>query len=105
MNATVTICHSKTKNLQKLTKSSELIISAVGSPKFLNCDFFNNDQSQIVIDVGISRLPNGQICGDVDFDQVKSMVKAITPVPGGVGPMTILSLARNLLKAAENQIS
>ena len=104
MNATVTICHSKTKNLQELTKSSELIITAVGSPKFLNSDFFKNDQSQVIIDVGISRLPSGQICGDVDFDQVKGMVKAITPVPGGVGPMTILSLAKNLLKATQNQI-
>ena len=102
LDATVTLCHSKTKDLQSITRSSDIVISAVGSPKFLTGSYFNKSKNQTVIDVGISRLSSGQLCGDVDFEHVKPIVNAITPVPGGIGPMTILSLAKNLLKAAQN---
>ena len=102
LNATVTLCHSKTKNLKALTQQADIIISAMGQPNFIDANYFNESKSQIVFDVGISRL-NGKIVGDVKFDQVKEKVKAITPVPGGIGPMTILSLANNLVTAAEHQ--
>ena len=102
LNATVTLCHSKTKNLKAITRHADIIISATGQPNFLDADYFNESKNQIVFDVGISRL-NGKIVGDVKFDQVKEKVKAITPVPGGIGPMTILSLANNLVTAAEHQ--
>ena len=105
LDATITLCHSKTNNLISLTKQADVIISAVGKPRFLTSDYFNNSGSQIVIDVGISTLKNNKITGDVDFENVKDKVNSITPVPGGVGPMTILSLAKNLVKSAQIQCS
>lgn len=104
-DATVTLCHSKSLSLNSDIKRADIVISAIGSPKFLKKENFNPKNKQVVIDVGISSLPNGKISGDVDFESVKEITKAITPVPGGIGPMTILSLANNLVTAAENQIS
>ncbi|MBC74882.1 MAG: bifunctional methylenetetrahydrofolate dehydrogenase/methenyltetrahydrofolate cyclohydrolase [Halobacteriovoraceae bacterium] len=101
MGATVTVCHSKTQNLESHTLQADIIISAVGSPKFLTKDYFNKDLNQVVIDVGINRDHNGKLCGDVDFENVKNIVSAITPVPGGVGPLTVISLMENLVKSAE----
>lgn len=101
LNATVTMAHSQTKNLKELTKNSEIIISAIGKPHFLDQSFFKTDQSQIIIDVGINKI-NGKTVGDVYFEQVKDHVQAITPVPGGIGPLTITCLIENLIKAANN---
>lgn len=100
-NATVTVCHSKTKDLYKYTSQADILISAVGKPKFLTWDFIK--LGAIVIDVGINRDENGKLCGDVYFDDVKDEVAAITPVPGGVGPMTIAMLMKNALTAAKMQ--
>lgn len=97
-NATVTLCHSHTKNLEKHTQRADIIISAVGKPRFLNKSYIGDNQP-VIVDVGINHDANGKLCGDVDFDDVQEIVKAITPVPGGVGPMTILSLVQNLLQA------
>jgi methylenetetrahydrofolate dehydrogenase (NADP+)/methenyltetrahydrofolate cyclohydrolase len=102
-NATVTHCHSKTQNLEAILLEQDIIISAVGLPKFLGAKHFRSDQSQIVIDVGMNQDDNGKLCGDVDFATVKDQLKAITPVPGGVGPMTVLSLMENLIQATKNQ--
>lgn len=102
-NATVTLCHSKTENIKELTQAADIIISAVGNPKFLTADFFRKDKTQIVVDVGINKDSNGKTCGDVDFENVKSSVSAITPVPGGVGPLTVLSLIENLIIATERR--
>jgi methylenetetrahydrofolate dehydrogenase (NADP+)/methenyltetrahydrofolate cyclohydrolase len=99
-NATVTMAHSKTKNLKELCKNADIIVAAIGSPKFLNKEFIKD--KSIVIDVGINRTSNG-IVGDVDFDAVKNMDIEITPVPGGVGPMTITMLLENTLKAFSNR--
>ena len=104
-DATVTLCHSKSLALIENIKQADIIISAIGSPKFLKRENINQKKKQVIIDVGISSLPNGKISGDVDFEQVKDIAEAITPVPGGIGPMTILSLANNLVTATENQIS
>ncbi|EQC43414.1 bifunctional 5,10-methylenetetrahydrofolate dehydrogenase/5,10-methenyltetrahydrofolate cyclohydrolase [Bacteriovorax sp. Seq25_V] len=104
LDATVTLAHSKTHNLKDLCLRADIIISACGKPKFLTSDYFRTDQSQIVIDVGINRLPNGTVCGDCDFDSIKDQLSAITPVPKGVGPMTIFSVAQNLLHALENSL-
>lgn len=99
-NATVTLCHSKTKNLEEICRSSDILVSAIGKPKFVNKNFIG-DNTRIVIDVGINRLDNGKIVGDVDFEEVSEMFKHrintnyITPVPGGVGPMTVTSLMIN----------
>lgn len=98
-NATVTICHSKTHNLSEITKQADILISAVGKPKFITWGMLKQDA--IVIDVGINRDENGKLCGDVDFEDVKDKVAAITPVPGGVGPMTIGMLMKNTLVAAK----
>ena len=99
-NATVTLCHSKTNNiyLKFLTRHADIIISAVGKPKYLNSEYITGGEwinNPIIIDVGINRDENGKLCGDVDFDDVLPYVSAITPVPGGVGPMTVLSLILN----------
>lgn len=94
-NATVTICHSKTENLEKITKMADILIVAVGKPKFINASHIS--EGVTIIDVGINRTENG-LCGDVDFDDVKDKCYAITPVPGGVGPMTVYSLIENLVK-------
>ena len=100
-NATVTICHSKTKNLKEICNSADVLICAIGKAKFITKDYIKEDC--IVIDVGINRDENNKLCGDVDFDDVKDKVKAITPVPGGVGPMTIAMLMENTLKAYKNR--
>lgn len=99
-DATVTICHSKTKNLSEYTKNADILVVAVGKPNFITGDMVSSNS--IVIDVGISRTENG-LCGDVDFDSVKDIVSYITPVPGGVGPMTVAMLAKNILKAYKIQ--
>ena len=102
-NATVTICHSKTENLYEICKQADILVVAVGKPKFITSDFIKD--GAVVIDVGIHRV-DGKLCGDVDFDDVVAKVNqvtAITPVPGGVGPMTIAMLMKNTLTAALKQ--
>lgn len=100
-NATVTLCHSKTANLSYFTKQADIIISAVGKAKFLNSSYINGEKEQVLIDVGINKDENHKTCGDIDFEDVKDKVSAITPVPGGVGPLTVLSLIENLVFATE----
>ena len=95
--ATVTICHSKTQDLPGKVKSADIVVAAVGIPRFVQADWLK--KASIVIDVGINRLETGELVGDVDFDQAKDVVSAITPVPGGVGPMTIATLLQNTLLA------
>ena len=97
-NGTVSICHSRTKNLSEYTKNADIIVVAVGKAGFLK----GNDvkKGAVIIDVGINRLPNGKLCGDVDFESVSRVASYITPVPGGVGPMTITTLLENTVKAA-----
>lgn len=95
--ATVTQCHSRTKYLGDHTEYADIIVSAVGKPKFINFDYLGS--GKVVIDVGINRDENGKLCGDVDFDEVKDYCSAITPVPGGVGPMTVAELLRNTVEA------
>ncbi|OGN01179.1 MAG: hypothetical protein A2651_03855 [Candidatus Yanofskybacteria bacterium RIFCSPHIGHO2_01_FULL_42_12] len=95
--ATVTICNKNTKKLDEETKRADILITAVGHPKLITKKHVS--KNQIVIDIGINVTKSGKIVGDVDFDNVKSVVKAITPVPGGVGPMTVASLFQNLLEA------
>jgi len=102
LNATVTLAHSHTKNLNELTKQADIVISAIGKPGYLGSTYFSDNQASTVIDVGISYVEN-KIMGDVDFENVKSKVTAITPVPGGVGPMTVVSLVENLIIATEIQ--
>lgn len=97
-DATVTVCHSKTRNLSEITKTADILIAAVGKPKFVTSDMVKD--GAVVIDVGIHRNENGKLCGDVDFDSVEPKVSFITPVPGGVGPMTIARLMRNTVTAA-----
>lgn len=99
-NGTVTICHSRTKNLSEVTKKADILVAAVGIPKFVKADMVK--PGAIVIDVGMDRDENGKLCGDVDFDEVEKIAGAITPVPGGVGPMTIAMLMKNTLTAAKN---
>lgn len=105
-DATVTIAHSKTKNLKDLTLKADIVVSAVGNPKFLTADYFN--QNAIVIDVGINRVEYEDKCeivGDIDFDSVAMRVRYISPVPGGVGPMTIAYLLANCVRAYKLQHS
>ena len=92
-SATVTICHSKTENLKEICHSADVLISAIGKPKFVTADMVK--EGAIVVDVGINRDENGKLCGDVDFENVKNKTSFITPVPGGVGPMTITMLMYN----------
>lgn len=99
-NATVTLCHSKTKNIDFYTKNADLIVVAIGKPKFLTGDMVKNGVT--VIDVGISRV-DGKLSGDVDFDSVAPKADLITPVPGGVGPMTVAMLIQNTLELAKNK--
>lgn len=94
-NATVTICHSKTQALSKITTGADIVVTGVGKGKYFGREYFSNHS--IVVDVGINFI-DGKMCGDVDFDSVKKVVKAITPVPGGVGPITSMILFRNLIK-------
>lgn len=100
-NATVTICHSKTKNLSEITKNADILVAAIGKPCFVTEDMVK--PGAIVIDVGINRMEDGKLKGDVDFETVNQKASYITPVPGGVGPMTIAMLMTNVVKAAENQ--
>ncbi len=101
-NSTVTVCHSKTKNIGDITRNADIIISAIGKPKFLKGDMVKD--GCVVIDVGINRLEDGTIVGDVDFDEVSKKASYITPVPGGVGPMTIAMLLNNVVKATKLQM-
>jgi methylenetetrahydrofolate dehydrogenase (NADP+)/methenyltetrahydrofolate cyclohydrolase len=104
-NATVTLCHSKTLDIRKFTLQADIIISAVGNPKYLDKTYINEAKNQVIIDVGINKDNNNKTCGDIDFDSVKDRVNAITPVPGGVGPLTVLSLIENLTEATEKILS
>lgn len=99
-NATVTICHSRTKNLKEVTKRADILIVAIGKPRFVTKDFVK--EGAVVIDVGIHRDENNKLCGDVDYDDVFPLASAITPVPGGVGPMTIAMLMNNCVESAIN---
>lgn len=96
-NCTVTICHSKTKDLRDKCRKADILIAAVGRPRMITADWVGEDS--VVIDVGINRDGSGKLCGDVDFDSVEPVCRAITPVPGGVGPLTIAFLLENTLKA------
>lgn len=98
-NATVTVCHSRTENLKEITKQADILVAAVGSPKFVTADMVKD--GAVVLDVGINRMEDGKLCGDVDFDAVAEKTSFITPVPGGVGPMTITMLLKNTLEAAK----
>ena len=100
-NATVTVCHSKTKNIEEYTKRADILISAIGKAKFVTKDMVKKDV--VVIDVGINRDEDGKLVGDVDFEAVEPLASYITPVPGGVGPMTIAMLMNNVIKAAKKQ--
>lgn len=99
-NGTVTICHSKTRNLKEICLDADILVAAVGKAKFVTADMVK--EGAVVIDVGMNR-ENGRLCGDVDFEAVKDKASAITPVPGGVGPMTIAMLMQNTLTAAKRQ--
>ncbi len=96
-NATVTICHSRTKDLKEVTKRADILIVAIGKPKFITKEYVK--EGAVVIDVGIHRDENNKLCGDVDFADVEPVTSAITPVPGGVGPMTIAMLMNNCVEA------
>lgn len=101
-NGTITVCHSKTKNLAEITKTADILVVAIGNPKFITADMVK--EGAVVIDVGINRLTETKkLIGDVDFENVKEKCSYITPVPGGVGPMTIITLMGNVIKAYENQ--
>ncbi len=99
-NATVTIAHSRTKNLKELCKRADILIVAMGKPKFIGREYVK--EGAVVIDVGIHRNENNKLCGDVDFEDVKDLCSAITPVPGGVGPMTIAMLMKNVHEAVSS---
>ncbi len=113
--AMVTVCHSKTLHTENITRASDIIIVAIGKPKFVGSEYFRDDATQTVVDVGITALRSGQavhleeeipqtrLVGDVDFEHVKEMVAAISPVPGGVGPMTVAALFENLVSAYDIQ--
>lgn len=98
-NATVTICHSKTKNLQAVCKQADILIVAIGKPQYIGAEYVKD--GAVVIDVGIHRDENNKLCGDVKFDEVEPVASYITPVPGGVGPMTIAMLMNNCVSAME----
>ncbi|AQW83363.1 bifunctional methylenetetrahydrofolate dehydrogenase/methenyltetrahydrofolate cyclohydrolase FolD [Campylobacter pinnipediorum] len=100
-NATITITHSKTKNLKEICKNADIIVAAIGKPNFVTKDMVKD--GAIVIDVGINRLDDGSLCGDVDFKNVAEKTSYITPVPGGVGPMTIAMLLKNTIKSTQNR--
>ena len=98
-NGTVTVCHSKTADLKEVTKRADILVVAIGKPKFITADYVK--EGAAVIDVGIHRKENGKLCGDVDFDDVAPKCSAITPVPGGVGPMTIAMLMSNCIASVD----
>ena len=101
-NATVTICHSRTKNLSKVLNRADVVVMAIGKAKFLKADMIK--EGAVVIDVGMNRDENGKLCGDVDFEECEKKASYITPVPGGVGPMTITMLMKNTLTAAKTSV-
>lgn len=101
-NATVTICHSKTRDLREVCKRADVLVVAVGRAKMIDASYIK--EGAVVIDVGMDRDESGKLCGDVDFDSACTVAGAITPVPGGVGPMTIATLMRNAVTAAEKQV-
>ena len=101
-NATVTIAHSHTKNLQEVTSRADVLIAAIGKAKFFTADYVK--EGAVVLDVGMNSDEDGKLCGDVDFDDVKEKVSAITPVPGGVGPMTIAMLMKNTLLSYKRRV-
>lgn len=98
-NATVTICHSRTKNIEEMARQADILVVAVGIPKLVKKEWVK--PGAVVIDVGVNRLPDGKLCGDVDYDDVLETAGWVTPVPGGVGPMTITMLMANTLKSAK----
>ncbi len=100
-NATVTICHSRTKNLKEVVAGADVIVAAVGRPNFVTADMVKD--GAVIIDVGINRMDDGKLCGDVDFESCKEKASYITPVPGGVGPMTIATLMQNTITATRIQ--
>ena len=100
-NGTVTVCHSRTKNLKDVCRRADILVAAVGRANFVTADMVK--PGAVVIDVGINRLENGKLCGDVNFAEVEPVASYITPVPGGVGPMTIATLMKNTLTAAKKQ--
>lgn len=100
-NATVTICHSKTKNISEITKKADILVAALGKAKFVTKEMVKD--GAVVIDVGINRDESGKLVGDVDFEEVEKIASFITPVPGGVGPMTIAMLMSNVVKACKEQ--
>lgn len=100
-NATVTICHSKTKNLKEVVADADIIVAAVGKANFVTADMVKD--GAVIIDVGINRMDDGKLCGDVDFEACKEKASYITPVPGGVGPMTIATLMQNTITATKIQ--
>lgn len=101
-NATVTVCHSRTKNLKEICRTADLLVASVGKAGFVTADMVK--EGAVVIDVGINRTADGKLCGDVDFAEVEPIASAITPVPGGVGPMTITMLMQNTLAAAKYKL-
>lgn len=101
-DATVTYCHSRTSDLKKFTKQADILIVAIGMAKFITSEHIK--EGAVVIDVGMNRDEHGKLCGDVDFDSAKQQASAITPVPGGVGPMTITMLLKNTVESAENKL-
>ncbi len=98
-NATVTVCHSKTRNIKDIVKQADIVVAALGKPKFVTEDMIKD--GAVVIDVGINRGEDGKLVGDVDFENIESKASYITPVPGGVGPMTVAMLMNNVIKAAK----
>ncbi|MCP6730414.1 bifunctional methylenetetrahydrofolate dehydrogenase/methenyltetrahydrofolate cyclohydrolase FolD [Bacillus subtilis] len=102
-NATVTYCHSRTENITEHTKKADILVVAVGRANFISADQIK--EGAVVIDVGVNRLENGKLCGDVEFEGAKEKASFITPVPGGVGPMTITMLAHNTVKSAKRTLS
>jgi len=101
-NATVTICHSRTRNLKDICSKADILIAAIGEPRFFTADYVK--EGAYVIDVGINHVVDGHLCGDLDFDSVEKKAAYITPVPKGVGPMTITMLLENTLKAYEGTV-
>lgn len=100
-NATVTICHSKTRELESIVKEADIVVAALGRPKFVTANMIKD--GAVVIDVGINRTDDGKLVGDVDFENIENKASYITPVPGGVGPMTIAMLMNNVVKAAKER--
>jgi methylenetetrahydrofolate dehydrogenase (NADP+)/methenyltetrahydrofolate cyclohydrolase len=100
-NATVTVCHSRSQDLPAITRTADILIVAIGQARFLKADMVR--PGAVVVDVGTNRLPDGKLVGDVDFEPVSGVASAISPVPGGVGPMTITMLLQNTLRAAQLQ--